>query len=48
VQIPLHSGVPGPKRIPAIDTFKPMTLDYAQAANRVEDATKRLAEILGL
>ena len=48
VQIPLHSGVPGPKNIPAIDTFKPMTLDYAKAANRVEDATKRLAGILGL
>jgi iron(III) transport system substrate-binding protein len=48
VQIPLHSGVPGPKNIPAIDTFKPMTLDYAKAANRVEDATKRLADILGL
>jgi iron(III) transport system substrate-binding protein len=48
VQIPLHSGVPGPKNIPAIDTFKPMTLDYAKAANRVEDVTKRLADILGL
>jgi iron(III) transport system substrate-binding protein len=48
VQIPLHSGVQGPKNIPAIDTFKPMTLDYAKAAGRVEDATKRLAEILGL
>lgn len=48
VQIPLHSGVQGPKNIPAIDTFKPMTLDYANVANRVEDATKRLADILGL
>jgi iron(III) transport system substrate-binding protein len=48
VQIPLHSGVPGPRNIPAIDTFRPMTLDYAKAANRVEDATKRLAGILGL
>ena len=48
VQIPLHSGVQGPKNIPAIDTFKPMTLDYAKAADRVEDATKRLAGILGL
>jgi iron(III) transport system substrate-binding protein len=48
VQIPLHSGVPGPKNIPAIDTFKPMTLDFAQAAGRVEDVTKRLATILGL
>jgi iron(III) transport system substrate-binding protein len=48
VQIPLHAGVPGPRNIPAIDTFKPMTLDYAKAADRVEDATKRLAAILGL
>jgi iron(III) transport system substrate-binding protein len=48
VQIPLHAGVPGPKNIPAIDTFKPMTLDYAKAAARVEDVTSRLATILGL
>jgi hypothetical protein len=48
VQIPLHAGVPGPKNIPAIDSFKPMTLDYAKAAARVEDVTSRLASILGL
>jgi iron(III) transport system substrate-binding protein len=48
VQIPLHAGVPGPKNIPAIDTFKPMTLDYSKAAARVEDVTSRLATILGL
>jgi iron(III) transport system substrate-binding protein len=48
VQIPLHAGVSGPKNIPAIDTFKPMTLDYAKAASRVEDVTGRLASILGL
>ena len=48
VQIPLHAGVPGPKNIPAIETFKPMTLDYANAASRVEDVTNRLATILGL
>jgi iron(III) transport system substrate-binding protein len=48
VQIPLHAGVPGPKNIPAIDTFKPMTLDFAKAAARVEDVTARLATILGL
>lgn len=48
VQIPLHAGVPGPKNIPAIETFKPMTLDYAKAASRVEDVTNRLARILGL
>jgi iron(III) transport system substrate-binding protein len=48
VQIPLHAGVPGPTNIPAIDTFKPMTLDYARAAARVEEVTNRLATILGL
>jgi iron(III) transport system substrate-binding protein len=48
VQIPLHAGVPGPKHLPGIDTFKPMTLDFARAASRVEDVTKRLAVILGL
>ena len=48
VQIPLHADVPGPKNIPPISTFKPMTLDYAKAATRVEDVTKRLASILGL
>ena len=48
VQIPLHAGVPGPKNIPAIETFKPMTLDYSRAAARVEEVTSRLATILGL
>jgi len=48
VQIPMHAGVAGPKNIPAIDTFKPMTLDYSKAATRVEDVTGRLAGILGL
>jgi iron(III) transport system substrate-binding protein len=48
VQIPLHAGVPGPKNLPAIGTFKPMTLDYAKAASRVEDVTARLQRILGL
>ncbi|HSC28295.1 MAG TPA: extracellular solute-binding protein [Vicinamibacterales bacterium] len=48
VQIPLHAGVPGPKNIPAIDSFEPMTLDFTRAAGRVEDVTGRLAGILGL
>ena len=48
VQIPLHAGVPGPKNIPAIDTFRPMTLDFTKAAQRVDDVTGRLAGILGL
>ena len=48
VQIPLHEGVDGPKNMPAISSFKPMTLDYSQAAARVENVTARLASILGL
>ena len=48
VQIPLHAGVPGPKNIPPINSFKPMTLDFAKAASRVDDVTTRLATILGL
>jgi iron(III) transport system substrate-binding protein len=48
VQIPLHAGVPGPKNIPPISSFRPMTLDYGKAAARVEDVTARLATILGL
>jgi iron(III) transport system substrate-binding protein len=48
VQIPLHAGVPGPKNIPAISSFRPMTLDYGKAAARVEEVTARLATILGL
>jgi iron(III) transport system substrate-binding protein len=48
VQIPLHADVAGPRNIPPISTFKPMTLDYAKAAARVEDVTNRLASILGL
>ena len=48
VQIPVHQGVPGPKNMPAINSFKPMSLDYSKAAARVEDVTARLANILGL
>ena len=48
VQIPLHPEVAGPKNIPPISSFKAMTLDYAKAASRVEDVTKRLAPVLGL
>ena len=48
VQIPLRPGVAGPQNIPPISSFKPMTLNYAKAAARVDDVTKRLAAILGL
>ena len=48
VQIPLHAGVPGPPSLPAIGSIRPMTLDYAKAAERLEDVTARLTTILGL
>ena len=48
VQIPLRASVPGPKNLPRIDDFKPMTLNYGKAAARVEDVTNRLQTILGL
>jgi iron(III) transport system substrate-binding protein len=48
VQIPLREGVEGPKNLPRISSFKPMTLDYGRAADRVEDVTRRLQAILGL
>ena len=48
VQIPLHEGVEGPKNIPPLSYFKPMTLNYGSAADRVEEVTRRLQPILGL
>jgi iron(III) transport system substrate-binding protein len=48
VQIPLREGVEGPKNIPPLKSFKPMTLDYGKAADRVEDVTTRLQTLLGL
>ncbi len=48
VQIPLHRGVEGPKNIPPLTSFKPMTLDYGKAAARVEDVVRRLQGILGI
>ncbi len=48
VQIPLHAGVEAPKNIPPLSSFKPMTLDYAKAAGRVEDVVRRLQGILGI
>jgi hypothetical protein len=42
------AGVPGPKNIPAIDSFTPMTLDYAKARLGWRIVTSRLTTILGL
>jgi iron(III) transport system substrate-binding protein len=48
VQIPLRAGVEGPKNIPPLSSFKPMTLDYGKSAARLEEVVKRLQPILGL
>jgi iron(III) transport system substrate-binding protein len=48
VQIPLHPTVEPPPRMPRIDTIRPMTLDYAKAAARVDEVTRRLQTLLGL
>jgi len=48
VQMPLHKGVEIPANVRPIDSIKPMTLDYASAASRVEEVTRRLQGILGL
>lgn len=47
-QIPLREGVEPPKNIPPRTAFIPMTLDYARAAERVEEVTRRLQTLLGL
>lgn len=47
-QMPLHPGVPGPPPVRPIASLKPMTLDYAAAAARVEEVVRRLQTILEL
>jgi iron(III) transport system substrate-binding protein len=48
VQIPLRQGVAAPHNLPAIGSFKPMTLDYAAAAAQLDEVTGRVAALLGL
>lgn len=48
VQMPLHSGVSVPPKVRPVESLKPMTLDYAAAAARVEEVVRRLQPILGL
>jgi iron(III) transport system substrate-binding protein len=48
VQIPLHPGLNPPARMPRIDELRPIAVDYAAAAARVEDVTRRLQTLLGL
>jgi iron(III) transport system substrate-binding protein len=48
VQIPLRPGVPPPPNLPALESIKPMTLDYQRVADRLEEVIRRLQPILGL
>jgi iron(III) transport system substrate-binding protein len=48
VQIPLHPGVGSPPNLPALESIKPMTLDYQRVADRLEEVIRRLQPILGL
>ena len=48
VQIPLRPGVEPPPSLPALDSIKPMTLDYQRVADRLEEVIQRLQPILGL
>jgi iron(III) transport system substrate-binding protein len=48
VQIPLRPGVEPPPSLPALDSIRPMTLDYQRVADRLEEVIQRLQPILGL
>jgi len=48
VQIPLQPGVEPPENLPALQSIKPMTLDYQSVADRLEGVIQRLQPILGL
>jgi iron(III) transport system substrate-binding protein len=48
VQIPLHPSVPLPANVPKISDLKPLKVDYATAASRLEDTIKILQPILNL
>jgi len=48
VQVPLQPGVEPPPNLPALQSIKPMTLDYQSVADRLEEVIRRLQPILGL
>jgi iron(III) transport system substrate-binding protein len=48
VQIPLRPGLAPPPNLPALQSIKPMTLDYQSTAERLEEVIRRLQAILGL
>jgi len=43
-QMPLHKGVETPNNIPSLDHIKPMKVDYAQTAQKLEDIQNYLKE----
>jgi len=43
-QMPLHKGVETPKDVPSLDHIKPMKVDYAQTARKLEDIQNYLKE----
>jgi iron(III) transport system substrate-binding protein len=48
VQIPLHPSVSLPKSVRSLSSLKPLQVDYAQVATRLEEVIKILQPILGL
>lgn len=48
VQIPLHPSVPLPANVPKISDLKPLQVDYATVAARLEEVIKILQPILNL
>lgn len=43
-QMPLHKGVPTPAGVPSLDKIKPMKIDYAQTAQKLQSIQKYLKE----
>jgi iron(III) transport system substrate-binding protein len=48
VQIPLHPSVPVPANVPQVSALKPMQVNYATVASRLEDVIRILQPILNL
>lgn len=45
-QIPVRKGIKGPKNLPAIETIKVMAPNWERAADKLEEATKKLEQLL--
>ena len=48
VQMPLHPGVPTPTGVKPVSAIKAMDVDYTKVADRIQEATKTLQQLLGL